>query len=354
VHCLAALAGRAADANDPVIASHVHNQAALIASDCGQPDLARTWCHRHARAYIGSLRPDAHTARQALEPLVNLARLHIRAGHGAAAFALIDNLYQAVLTRTDTVIDGIPVPAARLTSTPDNHARLSRWLWTIHLADGTRALASAGRWHDAEAHLRKHNGIGRRMLDGRQVAVIARLTRGHPAEALHLLTETETGQPWETAVAACLTALARPATEPLPISQLATMISWYRHPQPDPPLVLFRTRLALSIIDAIGDMDHPAAQSSIRDIIRAVLDASDGYAARDLLAHRPCMSLSSASQTDELATVLHHSGLDRPLPAALTSQLQAALAASEDIITGRRTSQPEESPSQQTVVGSPT
>lgn len=33
-------------------ASAVHNRAALLASDCGLPDLAREWCHRHADAYL--------------------------------------------------------------------------------------------------------------------------------------------------------------------------------------------------------------------------------------------------------------------------------------------------------------
>ena len=32
---------------DPTAASAVYNQAALLASDAGLPELARTWCHRH-------------------------------------------------------------------------------------------------------------------------------------------------------------------------------------------------------------------------------------------------------------------------------------------------------------------
>jgi hypothetical protein len=329
---LAALADRASRDGDSTAASRVHNQAALIASDCGQPELARAWCHRHARAYLDGSPPDAAGARQALEPLVNLARLHIRAGDGDAAVALLDDLYQAVLNRTTTVIDGITVPAAALTSSPDSHRELSRWLWSVHLADGTRALTTAGRWHDAETQLQQHNGIGQRMLDGRQVAIIARTTRGEHAEALHLLAETEADEPWEAAVTACLTALARPADRPVPVAHLKAMINQYRRLQPDPTLAVFRTRLALSIIDAIGNANHPAAQSTARDLIRAVLGSRDGYAARDLLAHRACVSVGTAEQTRELATVLRDGGLSRPVPPSSLTVLKTAMATSEAVI----------------------
>ena len=76
-------------------------------------------------------------------------------------------LDEAVTSRTDTVIDGLPVPAAARTKSEDDHQKLRIWLWTVLLADGARALTSAGRWHDAHTHLQQHRGIGRRMLDGR-------------------------------------------------------------------------------------------------------------------------------------------------------------------------------------------
>jgi hypothetical protein len=332
ISTLAALADAAVRDRDPTIAARVHNQAALIASDCGQPDLARTWCHRHARTYPHDQPADAHTARQALEPLVNLARLHIRAGHGETALALIDTLYHAISTRTDTVIDGIPVPAATLTRTPEDHTELSRWLWAVHLADGTRALTATGRWHDAEARLQQHNGIGQRMLDGRQVAVITRIVRGDHAEAIHLLAATQPGQPWEIALTTCLTALAQTAT-PVTDAHLTTLIEQYHQLQPDLSLTLFRARLALTIIDAIGDTHHPSAQTMAHDLIRAVLDSRDGYAARDLVSHHPCALLATPEQAEELTTVIRHAGLGRRLPPLLTSRLEAVLATSEAVIS---------------------
>ncbi|MEU4594494.1 hypothetical protein [Micromonospora aurantiaca (nom. illeg.)] len=99
-------------------ATAVFNLAALLASDCGLPDLARTWCHRLAAIAL------AHSTepRHVLEPIVNLARLHIRAGDGPTAWTLLENLYQAIATRTDTVIDGILIQAANLTEAPSRYA----------------------------------------------------------------------------------------------------------------------------------------------------------------------------------------------------------------------------------------
>ncbi|MFB4315126.1 hypothetical protein [Actinomadura sp. 21ATH] len=61
------------------LAAAVQNKAALIASDCGQHDLARTLCWQHFDTYLPQCPLNAPTARDALEPLVNIARLLIRA-----------------------------------------------------------------------------------------------------------------------------------------------------------------------------------------------------------------------------------------------------------------------------------
>ncbi|MDM4723303.1 hypothetical protein QTQ03_28270 [Micromonospora sp. WMMA1363] len=332
IRVLTALAEQAATEHDLTAAARVCNQAALIASDCAQPDLARTWCHRHARVWLKHPPADSRRARLALEPLINLARLHIRDGDGDTAVLLLDQLFQATRTRTDTVIDGITVPTAALTRAPDTHRELTQWLWSLQLADGTRALTTAGRWNDAETQLRRHRGIGRRMLDGRQVAVIAHAIRGEQAQTQALLDETEPGEPWEAAVTACLVALTRPTGPPPTITGQLALISSYQNVRPDATLVVFRTRLALSIIDAIGGLDHPAATSTALHLIRTVLHAGDGYAARDLLTHA-CISAGTTEQADALTTVVNRAGLDRPMPTSSASALEAALTTSEALIT---------------------
>ncbi|PTA43549.1 hypothetical protein C8054_25055 [Micromonospora sp. RP3T] len=198
------MAARATRESDRAAASAVYNQAALLASDCGQSDLARRWCHEHAAAYLRAVPLDARAARHALEPLVNLARLQIRDRDGDAALRLLTDLFEAVSSRTDTVIDGQALQASRLTRSEDDHREVRQWLWSVLVAEGARALADAGRWGEAYEHLERHHGIGQRMLDGRQVATTAHLTTGDIASAYAMVTETAPGESWEDAVTECL------------------------------------------------------------------------------------------------------------------------------------------------------
>lgn len=197
-------AREAARTGDLTEAAAVHNQATLIASDCGLPDLARQWCHQHVNIYLRARPLDVQIARLALEPITNLARLYIREGQGERAFALMDTLFTAVSSRTAADVDGIEIPAD-LTDTAETHKQIRSWLWAVLLATGARALASAGRWAEARARLDGYKGIGRRMLDGRQAAVIAHAVSGDTDSALALLADTTPGEPWENAVTACLT-----------------------------------------------------------------------------------------------------------------------------------------------------
>lgn len=52
VRALVELSATAQTKADQGLASAVYNQAALLASDLGLPDLARQWCHQHAAAYL--------------------------------------------------------------------------------------------------------------------------------------------------------------------------------------------------------------------------------------------------------------------------------------------------------------
>ncbi|WP_073816627.1 hypothetical protein [Kitasatospora sp. CB01950] len=74
----------------------------------------------------------------------------------------------------------------------------------VGIADGTRALTVAGRWSEALRHIEEHRGIGLRILDGRQVAVLAVTFTGDLPAAFALLEETEPGDPWEDAVTTAL------------------------------------------------------------------------------------------------------------------------------------------------------
>ena len=247
-------------------AAAAQNKAALIASDCGLPDLARSFCWQHFDAYRP--RPlDAQTARYALEPVLNLARLRIRDGDGTGAHRLLETLYQAVTHRTDALIDGRPLNLDNLTRSEDDHRRVCRWLWTVLLTDGTRALASAGRWHEALAHAEHHHGIGRRLLDGRQVAIIAHRLTGNPAAGQTLLNESTPAEPWERAVAACLAVLCAPARRPSTGAAVAAMAEEYIALDTGPDLRAFRIRLGLAVIDLAGGIDQPPSQKAATHVI---------------------------------------------------------------------------------------
>jgi hypothetical protein len=324
------LAAQAACDQDLAAASAVFNQAALIASDCGCPDQARQWCRQHVEAYLRACPLDARTGRLALEPLVNLARLHIRDGNGSTAYALLDNLYQAVCHRTRVMIEGIIIPVPQLTRTPGDLDSIRRWLWTVHLADSPRALISAGRWHDALVHLEHHHGIGQRMLDGRQVAVIARYLTGDTQGALTIVQDTVTTEPWEDLVSGCLTTLCAPGhtasmrwrkTIPGAYLNLATVDT--------AELLVFTTRLGLAIIDTCGGTAHHHPRTLARDLITRVIRLRDGYATRELLTHKDCRALFTTQEEDALLRVadlcaLGHGNIPGPVQAQLAVALNIA------------------------------
>ncbi|MBB5808828.1 hypothetical protein F4560_008596 [Saccharothrix ecbatanensis] len=330
---VAELCDRAREAertSDRTEASAVHNQAALIASDCGLPDLARQWCHQQVNISLRAHPLGAQGARLALEPMTNLARLYIREGQGERAFTLMDTLFTAVSSRTDAAIDGVEIPAD-LTDSAETHQQIRSWLWAVLLAAGGRALAADGRWADARARLSEYKGIGRRMLDGRQIAVIAHAVSGDTTSALTLLADTAPGEPWENAVTACLTIQCHNGSG---MTDLATLLDRYhRLDTSTPGLTVFRTRLGLSFVDAIGTVDDPPAHAIAADLIDHATTARDGYAARDLLAHSGCRELLTDNQTRELTELVDACALGRStLPATLQADLTTALATVEEVM----------------------
>ncbi|HEX5115969.1 MAG TPA: hypothetical protein VFW65_12295 [Pseudonocardiaceae bacterium] len=323
-------ARRAQRSGDLAEASAVHNQAALVASDCALPDLARQWCHRQANVYLRAHPLGAQVARHALEPLTNLARLYIREGQGERAFDLMDTLFAAVSSRAEAVVDGVEIPAD-LTDSEQAHQEIRRWLWAVLLATGARALAVAGRWTDARDRLRDYKGIGRRMLDGRQVEVIAAATSGDSEQARALLDDTAPGEPWENAVTACLTVMCRSSHGIADTDGL--LAQYYTLDTSSPGLMVFRTRLGLSFVDAIGGVDDLRARRIAVDLIDCTAVSHDGYVARDVLAHNGCRELLTGAQEQALTDLVEACALGcGAFPAPLLTNLTAALSSVEEIM----------------------
>jgi hypothetical protein len=332
VRALADLAARDTD-ESLVRAAEAHNLAALIASDCGLPDLARTFCQRQAQVFLAARSFTTETAKPALQPLINLARLLIRDGDGDGAYHLLVDLFTAIKSRSEIGVAGQPIALGALISDDDDHCQIVQWLWAVLLADGTRALTRAGRWAEALQHVEQHKGVGQRMFDGRQVAVIAAATTGDAAGALALLEDTAPGDPWETAVTACLAVFCRQAAcQPIALD-VAAMLDSYQQLVPAPGLAVFQTRLGLSVIDLAGGVDHSGARDVAAGLARRAVEFRDGYAAREVLRHGGCLGMLPDDQARVLAELVEACALDRrELPEEAEAELLDALDISESAI----------------------
>ncbi|WP_405824489.1 hypothetical protein OG705_29870 [Streptomyces sp. NBC_00838] len=331
VHALAELSDTAAATADQIKASAVYNQAALIASDIGLPHLARQWCHQHAAAYLHAAPLSGRSAIRALEPVVNLARLQIRAGNTDDGRHRLLTLFNAIRDGTHAEFDGILIPAD-LTTAGTDRREVRAWLWRVILADGTRTLTTAGRWDDALAHIEEHNGFGQRMLDGRQVAVLAAL--GHdPARASDLVASTASGEPWENAVTSCLAVMCRRLLHQPVDDLLAEVATNYIQRPPDPGTTVFDTRLGLTILDLLDQPDGPAARHITEELDRRVSAATDGYAARECLTTPRFTKLMTSREAQRARDLVRMCALETgDLPAPQAAQLTQALSLSDKVI----------------------
>lgn len=222
---------------------------------------------------------------------------------------------------------------ADLTSTDEDRQKVRAWLWRVLLADGTRTLTTTGRWRDALAHIEEHRGVGTRMLDGRQVAVVAALTVGDAKWAAELLSGTATGDPWEQAVADCLTALCRRDAGQDVNACLAGLVDTYLSHDAKPGLTVFDIRLGLTVLDAVGSADQPGASLLVDDLVRRTTEACNGYAAREVLAHPLFLALVTGSQAQDCKDLVRACALDSAVfPDELYRDLSTALDRSEAVL----------------------
>ncbi|MDQ8706948.1 hypothetical protein RCO28_31415 [Streptomyces sp. LHD-70] len=324
VQGLTVLADQSEQDDDQGVASSVHNQAALLASDVGLPDLAREICHAHADAYLQACPLPAMSAIRGLEPLVNLARLKIRAGNADTGRNALTALYEAVTNGTSLEYDGITVPN-ELVATTEDRLEVRSWLWRVLLADGTRTLTSAGRWSEAQAHIARHRGVGQRMLDGRQVAVVAALVEGDHEQAAQLVAETLPGEPWERTVTKSLATAAKVASGTARETDLEALATAYLQSTREPGRTVFDTRLGLTILDLARLVGYPA-DAVAHDMVSRAVEAADGYAARELLTYEPCLNLLTARQTSRCRELVDACALAaRDLPEGVLRDLKQAL-----------------------------
>ncbi|GAA1227224.1 hypothetical protein GCM10009676_06710 [Prauserella halophila] len=323
----AELASHTKVSTELVAAAESLNKAALLLSDCGMADRARELCWRQFDLFRSHSPLAPRTAKLALQPLVNIGRLQIRTGDEHRAHELFTGLYQAMRGGAAIRIDDRVVDTANLLDDRERRSELVRFLWTVLLADGTRALTRAGRWEHALAHIECHRGIGERLLNGRQVAIITGIVNGDHDHALELLDRSGTHEPWEQAIADCLATLC--LTLAGRDTQLAEhrMLEHYLDLGTTPPV--FRCRLGLVVLDLLR---HAPAAPIAANITQQAISAGDAYVARDVDTHRTCMVGTSAATRQQMSTIVTDGGLghDPYLPAALLDTITDAAAASEE------------------------
>ncbi|MCL9762777.1 hypothetical protein [Frankia sp. AiPa1] len=329
-------AGLARNGENPLLhAAEALNLAALIASDCAMPQLARDLCWRQIYHFTTGPGPyDRTTTTLALQPLINLARLHTRDGDATTTYHLYQALLHATRSRSGLVIDGHTVPLSALVADSDDHSAIVQWVWTILLGSGLRALSQTGRWADVYHHALRHNGVGRRLLDGRQIAVLHHATTDQPAKATTLVDRSDTSEPWELAVAACLRTITRTLAGDTDDNEPSAMIDAYLAVESVHASVprTFRLHLGLIVAELLritGQSSHAAIVISDQLLDDALRDA---YLARDVLAAPAGLTLTRNRQSQLHATI-RRSNFGTPLtPGNLkillkaTHQCETALA----------------------------
>lgn len=303
-------AARQAGADQLAEGAHALNMAALIVSDSGLPDLARALCWQHIDIYRTAAHPlTVLQARYMLEPVLNLARLQIRASDGDRALRLLTTMFDAVRSGTDLTIDGHTLPLTDLVGTRQEHHKLREWVWLHLIGDGIRALVLAGRWDDAVAHADAHRGIGLHLMEGRQATIVARCLKGDLAAARAALGDSTPEHPWEVQVASCLAVMCSDADRAPANRHVSEMMERFIERKPIPGYAFFRAQLGLTVATLAASTDRDTASHILTQVTDEVIESRDGYAAREVLRHRDMPSTMTGEQRAALTKLLNASGL---------------------------------------------
>jgi hypothetical protein len=297
------------------------------------PALARDLCWRQFELFATSGPYDQATAKLTLQPLINLGRLHTRDGNGTAAYRLHEALLNAAATRTQVRIDDKSVSFENIVKPGDDHRDIVRWLWTVLLADGIRALCRAGRWAEALHEAEQHHGIGQRLFDGRQVAIIAHCAAGDYLETFRLIDTTATPTAWEEAVVACMKAICLTWARRSVDSAATAMVDTYLSLAPEPDHAGFQARLGLTVADLTSGHALPPVAHKIE---RIAADTVDAYIARDVLTSPTALPLPEPTFR-VLRETVRAAGLGTTMPPDLLGSLMLSIKAVEAALVHRLT-----------------
>jgi hypothetical protein len=315
------------DADAPLRAAGACNLAALIASDCAMPDLAQALCWAQFDACQATLPAPCgeNTAKLVLQPLINLARLRIRGGEADAGLQILQSLYGAARSSGgQAVIDGRVVSLSALAA-PARES-VTQWLWAVLLTDSLRALCKAGRWTDALRQAQQHDGIGQRLLDGRQVAVLAHASADEQEEAGRILRETSASEPWEHVVILCLQFLTGESDAEAVTTMTGAYLSFS-----DPGHPWFTACLGLTVAELSVPGGRHAAIGKAASI---ATESQDAYIAAEIVKS-PLAETATQGTLTALNDMVFLSGLGQPLTAVQEKHLTASVSAAAALLAAR-------------------
>ncbi|WP_335986657.1 hypothetical protein [Glycomyces sp. MUSA5-2] len=285
------------------------NLTALVASDIGAHDLARDMCWRQFSVLAEHTPLGAEHAALAMEPIINLARLATRQDDGDRAHRLLDQALTAAHEPARIAIDGRAVDFTTLAADAAGCHAMKEKLWIAFLSDGARALTRAGRWAEAQQAAERRNGIGIRLLDGRQTAIIASLAAGKREDTEALLADTEVIDPWERALLTYLELCASPASDLDIEARYERLIDQITALELPIEQQLFQIRLGVSALE-VAASDHRDAAKLATTLAQTALRTADAYAARDLLASDAFRVAVDPATAAHLTTTMLRSGLE--------------------------------------------
>lgn len=307
------------------------NLAALIAADCGMPDLAADLCERQFRILQEAWPTVGRTAIASLQPLVNLARLTHRAGDPDGAYRELCSVDRAVQEGGSATVHGRSHSLDSFTATSQDRREAVSWLRVVLLEDGTRLLAATGQWAKAASHAALYGGAGKGLDGGRQARIIAHLQDGRADSARALIDSSRTTAPWERAVAACLRSYSNLRTRRLTVEDVEGMLDAVRYAwhSSAPDTVLFGIRLGLTAADLAAERHQEQADLLYAELVRDAAASGDAFSAREILRHEAARKRSAPADTRTAAALVRRAGLGlgrmpQPLLTVLTSVAEAA------------------------------
>ncbi|MGG2460142.1 hypothetical protein ACO0M4_10030 [Streptomyces sp. RGM 3693] len=313
----------------------VWNLAALIAADCGMPDLAASLCERQFHIFQAAWPVTDREAIASLQPLVNLARLTHRAGDPHGAYEALCAMNHAVHHGGNALVRGMTISFDHFVATHADRQVAAAWLRAIMLEEGTRLLATTGQWTKAAAHAARYDDDSERLRESRQTQIIGHLHNGHTASALATLEASVTTEPWEQAVAACLRSYIDLRTNQLAPKGVARALATVRHARklPDRDTVYFHFRLGLAAVDLATEACPAPAQALCAELIRAATESEDAFAAREALRHNTAREQMTPTESETLNTLVRRAGLRRgSIPPPLLTGLLAAVESTENVL----------------------